>query len=143
MDSEVDILCDSDTMQVLVKKTFFDDLSQLQLNDPTCNFDSGNIIDYDNEYFVVKTGIDGCGTTVQVFDTDIRFTNTLYDNIGKAKDKDSGSWIRIDPIVTLKFSCVYQTVVDVGQSINVSPSFLEGDFFISLKSIFMLIFYDA
>ena len=61
-----------------------------------------------------------------MIDSNIIFTNTLYDNIAKAKDELSGSWIRIDPIVTLKFSCLYKTVVDVDNTISVQPSFLEG-----------------
>ena len=129
-------------MKVLVKKEFFTDLTRLQLNDPTCNMFTQNLVrirktfnfsliiyfqvDYDDTYFIAQTGLDDCGTTVEVRDSDIIFTNTLYDNIAKAKDELSGSWIRIDPIVTLKFSCLYKTVVDVDNTISVQPNFLAG-----------------
>ena len=127
-DSEVDILCETDVMKVLIKKEFFADLSSLQLNDPKCDLASGNIVEVDDEYFLAQVGLDLCGTTVDVSDTNIIFTNSLYNNVGKAQDESSGSWIRVDPIVTLKFSCLYKTVVDVDNTISVEPSFLEGIF---------------
>ena len=43
-DSEVDILCETDVMKVLVKKEFFADLTRLQLNDPTCNMFTQNLV---------------------------------------------------------------------------------------------------
>ena len=43
-DSEVDILCETDVMKVLVKKEFFTDLTRLQLNDPTCNMFTQNLV---------------------------------------------------------------------------------------------------
>lgn len=137
MDSEVDILCESDVMKVLVKKAFFENLSQLQLNDPTCDMTKSNIIDLDGDYFIAQTNLDSCGTTVDVSDTNIIFTNSLYDNVGKARDESSGSWIRVDPIVTLRFSCLYHTVVDVDNTISVEPSFLEGVFFIIFFNLFL------
>ena len=136
----MDILCESDVMKVLVKKVFFENLNQLQLNDPTCDITQNNIIDVNEEYFIAQTSLDSCGTIVEISETDIIFTNSLYDNVGKAQDENSGSWIRLDPIVTLKFSCLYQTVVDVDNTISVEPSFLEGVFFNRFFTIY-LFFY--
>lgn len=125
-DSEVDIMCDGDSMKVLVRKAFYSQMSVLQLADPTCNMNNGNVVDVNEEYFMVTAPLDGCGTRVEVADKQILFINTLYDNKGRAQDEKSGAWIRTHSVVTLEFACAYQTVVDVDSQVTVEPSYVKG-----------------
>lgn len=113
-------------VKVLVRKAFYSQMSVLQLADPTCNMNNGNVVDVNEEYFMVTAPLDGCGTRVEVADKQILFINTLYDNKGRAQDEKSGAWIRTHSVVTLEFACAYQTVVDVDSQVTVEPSYVKG-----------------
>ena len=107
-------------------------MSVLQLADPTCNMENGNVVDVNEEYFMVTAPLDGCGTRVEVDDKHILFINTLYDNKGRAQDPKSGAWIRTHSVVTLEFACAYQTVVDVDSEVTVEPAYVKGN----IKSVY-------
>ena len=122
-DENVAIKCDSNSMEVLVERAYFETSDGFQLNDPKCDIQSGHITDAGDGTYSIKLGLDDCGTEIEIVGDDIVFSNTLFNNYETAGTK---GLIFKEPIVTVKFSCVYSTKLDVDGAHTVQAAFIRG-----------------
>ena len=63
--------------------------------------------------YLIRVDLDKCGTTVAVQGDDLIFTNTLYNDHSLAANEEITGHIFIEPLVTVRFSCVYRSVLEV------------------------------
>ena len=54
------------------------------------------------------------------------FSNVLYNDYDQASTEEQNGFIFKEPIVQVKFSCVYDTVIDVGEQHIVEAAFAKG-----------------
>jgi len=125
-DDDVAIKCDPSYMEILIDKSYFESSDGFQLNDANCNVNSGHITDQGDGTYSIRVGLDECATDIEIVGEDIIFSNILYNNYQTNSNDAKNSLIFKQPIVTVKFKCVYSTTLDVDGSHTVEAAFVRG-----------------
>ena len=125
-DDDVAIKCDPNYMEILIDKSYFETSDGFQLNDANCNVNSGHITDQGDGTYSIRVGLDECATDIEIIGDDIIFSNILYNNYQTNSNDAKNSLIFKQPIITVKFKCIYSTTLDVDGAHTVEAAFVRG-----------------